>query len=40
VFAERFPERLTDFRDVLLALGTKATDGLQQEDSQGLAHRT
>jgi ubiquinone/menaquinone biosynthesis C-methylase UbiE len=23
VFAERFPERLTDFRDVLLAVGTK-----------------
>jgi ubiquinone/menaquinone biosynthesis C-methylase UbiE len=39
VFADRFPERLTDFRDVLLAVGTKATDGLQQEDSQGLAHR-
>ena len=39
VFADRFPERLTDFRDVLLAVGTKAADGLQQEDSQGLAHR-
>jgi hypothetical protein len=23
VFAERFPEQLTDFRDVLLAVGTK-----------------
>ena len=40
VFEERFPERLTDFRDVLLAVGTKARDGLQQEDSQGRAHRT
>jgi ubiquinone/menaquinone biosynthesis C-methylase UbiE len=25
VFAERFPDRLTDFRDVLLAVGTKTT---------------
>jgi ubiquinone/menaquinone biosynthesis C-methylase UbiE len=40
VFAERFPERINDFRDVNLAVGTKASDGLQQEDSQGLAHRT
>ena len=40
VFEERFPERLTDFRDVLLAVGTKAGDGLQQQDAQGRAHRT
>ena len=40
VFEERFPELLTDFRDVLVAVGTKASDGLHQEDSQGLAHRT
>jgi hypothetical protein len=39
-FAERFPERLTDFRDVLLAVGTKALDGLQQQDVQGRARET
>src|SRR5205807_6746463 len=30
VFEERFPERINDFRDVNLAVGTRATDGLQQ----------
>ena len=39
VFAERFPEQLTDFRDVLLAVGTKASDGLQQQDVQGRAQQ-
>jgi ubiquinone/menaquinone biosynthesis C-methylase UbiE len=34
-YAERFPERINDFRDVLLAVGTKASDGLQQQDVQG-----
>jgi len=37
-YAERFPEQLNDFRDVLIAVGTKAADGLQQQDVQG-AHR-
>ena len=40
VFAERFPDQLNDFRDVNLAVGTKATGGLQQQDAQGRAHRT
>ena len=35
VFAERFPERINDFRDVNLAVGTKASDGLAQQDVQG-----
>ena len=35
VFAERFPSQINDFRDVLLAVGTKASDGLQQQDAQG-----
>ena len=39
VFAERFPEQLTDFRDVQLAVGTKASGGLQQQDVQGRANR-
>jgi ubiquinone/menaquinone biosynthesis C-methylase UbiE len=39
VFAERFPEQLTDFRDVFLAVGTKASGGLQQQDVQGRSQR-
>ena len=35
VFEERFPELINDFRDVNLAVGTKAMDGLQQQDVQG-----
>ena len=39
VFAERFPEQVNDFRDVNLAVGTKALDGLQQQDVQSAAQR-
>jgi trans-aconitate methyltransferase len=35
VYTERFPAEINDFRDVLLAVGTKASDGLQQQDVQG-----
>ena len=34
-FADEFPEQVNDFRDVNLAVGTKAADGLQQQDVQG-----
>jgi ubiquinone/menaquinone biosynthesis C-methylase UbiE len=37
-FATRFPEQINDFRDVVLAVGTKASDGLQQQDVQGARH--
>jgi ubiquinone/menaquinone biosynthesis C-methylase UbiE len=39
VYAERFPEQINDFRDVLLAVGTKASDGLAQQDVQGSRRR-
>src|SRR6059036_1859882 len=39
LFAERFPARINDFNDVNLAVGTKAQDGLQQQDVQGSAQR-
>ncbi|MFN2543746.1 MAG: class I SAM-dependent methyltransferase [Actinomycetota bacterium] len=39
VYAERFPAQINDFRDVLLAVGTRASDGLQQQDVQGSTRR-
>jgi trans-aconitate methyltransferase len=35
VYRDRFPARINDFRDVLLAVGTKASGGLQRQDVQG-----
>jgi trans-aconitate methyltransferase len=39
VYAERFPEQINDFRDVLIAVGTKTPGGLQRQDVQGSVRR-
>jgi ubiquinone/menaquinone biosynthesis C-methylase UbiE len=38
-YAGRFPEQINDFRDVNLAVATKPSDGLRQQDVQGSVKR-